>query len=1618
MQKKKANFIYKELQERLLRKDFLRKSGLSKKRAASLLQRQEHLKGIEEILQAPQVSCKQVAALFAPVMVSLAGETPKEGWLLYIYETLRKHMYPQSVESMPQPKFQSAMLFYLETLRLFLEQEKESAPFCRTRDFCFATAEEVAGSPYEEDYRRFMECVKAEYIYELMRIGREIMPFDLLAHVAGVHMVAMHAARQMAAAGEPVDLALISAAAVGHDFGKLGCKIYEIKRMPYLHYYYTDHWFTAHRLTNIGMIAANHSTWDLELENLPVESLLLIYADFRVKTAGHENGKEIMGFYSLADSFRVILDKLDNVDQAKENRYRHVYSRLVDFENYMISLGVNVDLTEETLRPTEKKDVALLTMAETVEAIKEISIGHNIELMYRLSRETSFGNILETARSSKNWKNSRAYIDIFGEYFTYMNQKQKQMTLNFLYELMVHREGDIRRQAADLMGNIIATYDVEYTKELPDGASWGPTETDSAALWKKYLEMIVNPGHKIMPRHRRWLGYSLRRVIQSLLRYAKEAYRSRYIEAILDYYRQMDYDQETAFILIDVMPTLPIETLEEAQQMTLIAFMHRYAVQLEGSLEVRAAVLLNLKDFSEEIRRNSVRQAVCALAEEVPVKGEVNLQFLLYHIGRLYGISDRLPALSYERIFREEKVISDIFLENLKAATPWKIKIVNIQLLFDRIERGEEVPKLHIATHFANLLKVSEQVSVRHFAGKTLVRMAKYLSWDQRNEVAVELFRGLEIGEFEFSKYIPQYLGEFILYLHPKELNELLQDLDKLIASTNDRIASVAVDTFGVIMRHYSGYLSRFPEAIDFNEARRKLILGEILRGLANYQPTVRQEAFWVIGHELFGNADWSMEEKRRLFVAVGKKLIALVSNKEEDELAFLHNTAALNYIYGFIGDYLFQHQRFEFAEPQKIAFFPGTFDPFSLGHKEIAKEIRDMGFAVYLALDEFSWSKKTQPHIIRRQIVNMSVANEENIFLFPEDIPINIANSDDLAKLRKLFDGREVYMVAGSDVVKNASAYRTEMTPNCIRTFPHVLFLRDSAQQKQNSLPEAGGIEAEVIELKLPRHLEDISSTRIRENIDNNRDISSLIDPVAQNYIYENSLYLRESQYKKLLEAKDFHVICDAPVSEAFLAQVQTAFDAETAEAFVKAAAAQGSRVTALYSDAKAQRPEGAILYRYLPTAQLYQEFQGMHAAAYFRENASGKIMLITAFGVREKTDLEEVEQIVLAEALAACLEQDYTYSVLSPGIKRLSAAQESVLYRQGYRKIEGLDCEGTVYAVDMKNPVVLFKNMQTVIKEPLNQNEAVLEVLEQNHRRLQNAMTKLYPGQLVISLDSGMMYGKLIERITAANGVPKEEGPVRQLGSAMCVPFGKILKGIVIPNTVTKVLHTDKLFETDVRSFKIKEFPNYLPLKSQVRMIKSFRRPVILVDDLMHKGYRIKELNPIFQEEGLQIDRIIVGVLSGRGKDLMEIQGRKVESAYFIPSVQAWFVESSIYPFIGGDGIVQRVKSKDNLFHAVNLILPYVLPAFLARCDTKAVYDFSMVCLQNAKELLEVLEKEYQRLFERTLTLNRLSEVIISPTCPDKGSCISYDHHLPASVYVENDMEKLVRLRNLAQK
>ena len=97
--------------------------------------------------------------------------------------------------------------------------------------------------------------------------------------------------------------------------------------------------------------------------------------------------------------------------------------------------------------------------------------------------------------------------------------------------------------------------------------------------------------------------------------------------------------------------------------------------------------------------------------------------------------------------------------------------------------------------------------------------------------------------------------------------------------------------------------------------------------------------------------------------------------------------------------------------------------------------------------------------------------------------------------------------------------------------------------------------------------------------------------------------------------------------------------------------------------------------------------------------------------------------------------------------------------------------------------------------------------------------------------------------------------------------------------------------------------------------------------------------------------------------------------------------------------------------LLPGINHILPYAVPQFQEECGREAVFQLSRTCLECSHDVISTLEQEYRVLYGRNLTLSRLSEAIILPLCPDKGTCLHYDPNLSASVYLENDLEQLLR-------
>ncbi|MBR5741994.1 MAG: cytidyltransferase-related domain protein, partial [Firmicutes bacterium] len=380
---------------------------------------------------------------------------------------------------------------------------------------------------------------------------------------------------------------------------------------------------------------------------------------------------------------------------------------------------------------------------------------------------------------------------------------------------------------------------------------------------------------------------------------------------------------------------------------------------------------------------------------------------------------------------------------------------------------------------------------------------------------------------------------------------------------------------------------------------------------------------------------------------------------------------------------------------------------------------------------------------------------------------------------------------------------------------------------------------------------------------------------------------------------------------------------------------------------------------------------------------------------------------QLLLSEVLAQSLADGCIYAIVRFA-DGLSPEQEELFRRQGFVRREG---NLPLMEVDMRAPSVLIRNMEDMFQEPISLDPRVLSAIENGHRKLQHALTGLDPGSLVLTLSNEVIHQRLLEKITAFNNVPITPTNPRVLGECMCVPFGKLLRGRIIPNTVTMTIHTDKVYEPDLETYKIEAFPFYPPIPSQIRTIKSFGRSVILVDDVMHPGHRMRTLDPLLKAENIDIRMVLVGILSGHGRDLMREWNRPVDGAYFIPTLKRWFVESTIYPFIGGDTVRRATYPVPGLQAAINHILPYAAPTFLRDCPHSAVFELSKACLESARDLMLALEQAYREHYARNLTLSRLSEAVNLPLCPDKGSCLAYDSNLPASVYIANDLEQLLR-------
>lgn len=1200
----------------------------------------------------------------------------------------------------------------------------------------------------------------------------------------------------------------------------------------------------------------------------------------------------------------------------------------------------------------------------------------------------------------EDWRQMRAYLTVLKEYLPLMDVRNQDIILDFLADMLAHKSGMVRRIAARTYGHLLACRQKEY----------GIAPDDE-------IRRVLFPGISVSAAERRKINYQLKYILLGFRESADETLRKQLLNHYAGYFKSSRWDSATCFYLIMGIVDIPCDEWSNLQKYHIFSFLRNNLDRDNEEVRLAALHLLEvwlnqgwkisdeIKDYLNEIESGEeARYCECHL------------------IARIHDLANALPAGEAEVKLPGRQDIMLLFQENQHSHALWINKILNLAILKDlffKLRRtGEEDHPYYdlYAGHLISMLRLNKQAVVFLQAGSDLAEVIPYLQSYQKFEIMKDILQSLENVD-DYYNFTAPFAGRAFLSLEPSDQMELIPRLWELADRQEPSVVNTTLEVVAEILKNYFSFmedhLTSTPEAEDLLKGINKNLCSIMSTGMASYKPGIAREAFFLTGQTIFAHVGMEAPFPAAMLLRLARK--ALISlNRKNAYADDFYNYSAVRYIYRNLENHSSVICGSE--QPPRIAFFSGSFDPFSRGHKAIAREVAEMGYRVYLDAHDFSWYKKLQPKEIRRQIIYLSISDLENVILFPDDYPVSLENPEDLTFLRSLFPDSEVTLVVSSDTVEGCEAYWKEPEEGSVHGFPHIIFQRGTGISRSliDSL-----ISGETQFLQVPSYFDHMTSEEIQKQIALGRDISDMVDHQVKNYVFDKKLYRSEPIYKKIAKTRAVDFIMEDQLPEEGLPAGSRIPFTKSEVSPVQDPEGSRGRDQWLFMEEKQDgksRIVSAVTWHEISACDLYDDLRNLEQTQDFREYVSGRLLVITGlYGAEASDDITDACMIVCNELLALCQKKELSYAVcLHP-----DSFVRNMLKRFGF--IEAIeDCMYT----DLRHPLTMFYDADSFIKEPYCQHESVSKVIEEGKRRIQEILPDLYPGNLILHFDAPVINYRMIRLITQANHVdgyqtvPVEEDGTplsyESFGEKMCVPFGKLLKGVLIPNTVTKELYVEKLYESDLHTFDIQEFPDYETLRTQIRTIRAFKRPAIFVDDLYHKGYRMNKIQKLLKDEKVPVDCFMVGVLSGQGKDRAKENHLEVEAPYFIPDMRAWIVESDLYPFIGGDGINSDEEKQENLtgLPSTNLILPYQIPKFLEGSSLTDIYRLSETSMINARELFRALEKIYQKKNYHSLTFGRIGEVMSEPRYPEGMVSLKNNEELVSDLLSE-ELAKLRRLR-----
>jgi cytidyltransferase-like protein len=1559
--------------------------------------------------------------------LSLAGleaDADLAAWREALYGEARRRLFPQRFAESEERVAHLAGYFFPLAQGVIGEQVTHGGDGIAERLPFEPLAEpEVAAWPSADEYRRLLRAMDLDGLLACYAMAQRWLGFSSADHILGVTGVALWMGRQLARF-VPVDLPLLHGAAIGHDVGKFGCVGEEERRVPRLHYYYTHAWYQARRLPGLGHIATNHSTWDLEQVRLPIETMILIYADFRVKDSTRVYGVKRMSVISLAEAYAEIRDKLENLDGAKLKRYQAVYRKLRDFEDYALALGAELDPPGFATRAPAKPrlpqglsivdvmagrgrpdSVGLATGSQVATVARFFTTAHNLGVMERLRDVPALRALLEEARSFEGWRDLRTYVGVLGEYAPALSMEQKSLALDFFLELLAHRDDDIRYQAATRIGDLLALGEDFWRKDLPEGVvpaepSWvlGQLELVLSLLDRAGAEAAEDMG----PVERVLYGVPI--VVRRMLRRADPGLRGAALDLVFERLRRRIGDPRPLVGLYaceTCETSLPYARAVDGAAIAELAL----AWADHGTVNTRLMAwrvllaLLHWRAADAEVLA-MVREAAARLVRAHAGGTLVSERFLLDRMAAACGLED--PGVAGGgALLRASEPVQDVMLRNLKSRVGWVEKKVNCDFLVAAVqERRNDGPEPgsyfanEVVNHLANLLKVSRVEGTRFHAGRCLLRLLPVLTVTQRNDLFVELVRSLQLDVEAVTRYIPRFLGPVIASLPEQEFNEALADIEVDVRRGNEPLQRLLLQTTVWVLLSLDG------DRLDAGVLRR--LSGMLLGALAERRASTAHEGFAAIAMVLSRLLRDPAGDPRLapLLELICKKLLTLVTHQAGDRGRFFLVASALNHMDRAVA---LVRRRLHFAERPAVAFVPGTFDPFTIAHAELVSRVLTHVDEVMVQVDDYSWNKHAQPREVRKELAWMALSPMPGAFTAPFEPPVNLRNPASVRTLRRRLGGRPVVFVVGSDVVEGASAYRDPASH--VWDVPHIVVVREDVPSRGWEA-KLDWFRARVQVARLPHHARAVSSSALRNALDRGGDLEHLCDPLIARVLQERQLYVNYPSKKEAVR------------SPRFTLTVQRAAAAPTAgmapllgmDAVPTAARWVGKpREACTLTAREGGKALVSLTWKDVSAAAMPVMLGDIQLAT----QSSGKLIglgaLVDGVAAAEGEDRLVNHEALLALAMSRWLDAGLQFAIVG------APPAGGTTFLEAFRQCGGTwltdrpseDLGGIHWAwADLTEPLVLVWDIEAVLQPPYAAEPAVQEVVAAGRGGLARFFAERSPGSALFHLNERETKRQVVEW---ARRRIAEDGAARQW---VVLGLGRQFHRDVIGECPTIAIDLERFLTGQGYDAGLHPSAGSPSLALQLHTAAELGRDGILLVPFLDSADAVQMVRQAARGAGIVIREVLVGVTSAGVHATLHLQGVPHRCGVVIPRWRGVIRESALAPYIGGWSIHGRDPlASGALLTSLNDCLPYHHPHPLG-LDGEAALDFSRLALDQTRRLFVTLEELFREREGRLLSLHEMGFVVRTPRCPPFPQGFLPPRERVPSGLLADDIEALARL------